>query len=445
MGMGLALVMALWITMVFDPHWLVMARTGAGIVLKLPVLLNAALLLFLLFGLIENVKVRERWQWNLPFLAYVFAGAMTLPTTINAGRVRDVLIGLLTWWVLMVGTIAFMRTVKRAETLLLIYAFQFLWWGVWGATRGNVGWHTTLANFDDFGAVNVCGVALCYFLAVASPNRKLRWLLYAAMGLSAIGVIASFARGAFLAMCFVFLVIWIRSPNKLRTFGAGVGAAVVMVIAILVLFDEGFFMAEIMSTFEEGVQEGTGAERWLLWGAAWRIFLENPLFGAGPSNWGAFGASFFQYGDLGGRFVNPGAMYNMSLHNLYLTTLAELGVVGALALIWILVDYFRRNAALRSEAAQRRWRAFGGRLSLKHISLGLESAMVAFLVNAVFYPMTGNHAFYTLIGLNLLLHGLAVRGAPAEPRGPSFHSRRRHPTIVSRAVPIASQRFDGMV
>jgi hypothetical protein len=109
----------------------------------------------------------------------------------------------------------------------------------------------------------------------------------------------------------------------------------------------------------------------------------------------------------------------MSLHNLYVTTLSELGIVGCVALIWILVDFWRRNAALRSDAAERRWHELGGRLKLHPVALGLEAAMVAFLVNALFYSMMGLHWFYTMLAVNLLLHAIAVR------QPPPLRSRRR--------------------
>jgi O-antigen ligase len=288
-----------------------------------------------------------------------------------------------------------------------------------------------LSNYDAFGAINVGGLAICYFLALASPTAKYRGLMYLSAAVCTFGVVASFARGAVLATGVCFLIVWIRSPHKVRTFFAGIGVGIIVLLGSSLLFDEGFFWAEIMSTFEEGASEGTGGERMILWRAAWRVFLEQPLFGAGPRNWGVFAASLFEQGDIQGVYANPGALYNMSLHSLYMTTLSELGIVGSIALIWIIVDYFRRNAALRTEAAQRRWEALGGRFALKGISLGLEAAMVAFLVNAAFYSLLVIHWFYTMLALNLMLHSLAVRAAPVDARIARSRSFRRPSPVTN--------------
>jgi O-antigen ligase len=426
--------MVLWVTLVFDPHWWLAAH-GPAIILKLPVLLLVGLLVVLMFGVPNNPVWKKQWQWYAPFLMYILAGAITLPVVINAGYAREALQGQLLWWAFIVGTVALVDTVKRAETLLVLYAFQFLWWGAWGGKMGLVQWHTVLSNYDAFGAINVGGLAICYFLALASPIGRFRLLMYVATGLCTLGIVASFARGAVLATAAVYAIIWIRSPNKVRTLFAGIGVGIIVAVASTLLFDEGFFVAEIMSTFEEGTSEGTGEERWILWGAAWRVFQEHPLFGAGPRNWGVFGSTFFDVGELGRQYANPGALYNMSLHSLYMTTLSELGLFGSFALLWIIVDYFRRNAALRTEAAQQRWQMLGGRFNLKHISLGLESAMVAFMVNAAFYSMLVIHWFFTMLALNLVLHSIAVRGASSSERAAPARPMRQPPRAIATPPP----------
>jgi O-antigen ligase len=260
-----------------------------------------------------------------------------------------------------------------------------------------------------------------------------------ALALCTLGVVASFARGAFLALGFVFLTVWLRSKQKVRTLLAGVVIGLIVLVASSVLFDEGVFWAEIMSVFEEGTTEGTGEDRWILWGAAWRVFLEKPVFGAGPGHWGVDAAGLFQPGELGGMYSNPGAFYDRSLHNLYMTTLSELGIVGSIALVWIVVSYFRRNAALRSEAAERVWASLGGRLKLRPLSFGLDAAMVAFLVNAAIYHMTDTHWLFTMLALNLMLHTLSA--SPIEPRLSSKRSHRqrlqRRPAANPPGTPVA--------
>lgn len=425
MGFALAVLMSLWVVLITDVNW-ILAVHGPDILFRLQVFLMWGLLLILVLGVPNNPEWRKRWQWYTPFLLYVFPAVVTLSSVANPELAREGVQTLMLWWAVIVGTTALLDNVRRVETLLVMYALQFIWWGMWGAKSGAVYWHNSLSNYDGFGSINVGGMAFCYFLAMASPTPRFRWLMYLTTGICALGVVASFARGAVLAAAILFLIIWLRSPNKGKTFVAGVGAAVLVMIATSVLFDEGFFWAEIMSTFEEGVDEGTGAHRWTIWGAAWRVFLEHPVFGAGQHHWGVVASSIIDLNELGEGFaVNPAALNRLSLHNLYMTTLSELGTIGSIALLWILVDYFRRNRALRTEAAQRHWQAMGGRFKLKHVSLGLESMMIAFLVNAAFYSMMVIHWFYTMLALNLVLHALVVRGAAREQKAASLPAHRR--------------------
>jgi O-antigen ligase len=427
-GLPLFLLYGAWIMQTFDVHWLLAAH-GPDAVVKIAVLLLGGLLLTLALGVPGKVQWSRRWQWSAPFLLYILAGAATLPFVANKLDARITLQVLLFWWTLIVGTVTLIGTARRAELLVLLYGLQFLWFALWGASTGLVPWHPTLSNHDGFGAVAVGGIGFCYYLAMATPKKRTRWTMYVAAALCAFGVISSFARGAFLAAVLVFGVVWLRSPHKGRTLVFAVLGCLVMMGAATLLFGDGVFIAEIRSIFEEGTTEGTGEDRWILWGAAWQVFLDRPVFGAGVRNWGAVAAGLFQQGELGGMYANPGALYNMALHNLYMTTLSELGLVGTFALVWLIVDYFRRNAALRTPEAQRAWAENGGTVNLRAVSLGLEAAMIGFLLNAGLYSMMVIHWFYTMIALNLVLHSVAVRLVPAAHRTLERRGMLRDPRI----------------
>lgn len=412
------LLAGLWILILFDPQWL-LAAYGLSPALKLPVLLFALLLLTLILGVPVTRAWSKRWIWFAPFLAYIACGAVTLPWAGNNGYARQALQLLLLYWTLIVATVALTDSVKRIEQLLYLYGFQFLWWGLWASMTGLVYWHFALNNYDGYGAFAVGGLGICYFLAMATTDARFRKLMYFTAALCALGVVASFARGAFLAAAALFVVIWLRSPKKGSTLVFAVVGAVVVIFAAEKLHPENSFWAEIMSTFEEGTDEGTGEDRWELWMAALEVYKQNPVFGVGPRNFGVFASEYFKPGDIGGMYANnPRILYDRSVHSLYFTTLAELGTMGMLALIWIVVDFWRRNRALRTEAAQRAWSAMGGKFMLKPVALGLEASMVAFLTTAAIYPMAGIHWFYTMLAVNLILHQrIKKTGAfPARPR-----------------------------
>ena len=92
---------------------------------------------------------------------------------------------------------------------------------------------------------------------------------------------------------------------------------------------------------------------------------------------------------------------------------------------WMLWDFFRRNRALRRPARVQLWTATsGGLLDLRYVSLGLESAMIGFLLTSYFYNQIFDiNWFYTLLTLNALLFHLTrpngrTAPVPVRARGP---------------------------
>ena len=359
--LGVKLALLIWVLMLFDPHWLVARNGGPSVVLKLPVMVYLGLIGLLLFEIPGRPVLRQRWHWFAPILLYVLVGVVTTPFAVNNGFAREVLQEMLLVWVMMTTTVALVNGARRTEQLFLMYGLAFLWFGLWGARTGFIRWHHVLSNQDGFGAFMVLGLGFCSFMAMAAEKGRFRHLMRLAAAVAIVGVVASFARGAFLAAIAVFGVVFLRSNRKGMTLLAGL-AAVVLIIAAAEIIHPGMFWLEMQSAFSEGTEEGTGEDRWELWMAAVEVFWQRPIFGVGFSNFGPFAASYFAEGDVGGRYsLNVGGLYNRSLHSLYFQTLSETGIVGSGAFIWILVDFWRRNKVLRTAAAQEYWRRLGAR------------------------------------------------------------------------------------
>ncbi len=99
-----------------------------------------------------------------------------------------------------------------------------------------------------------------------------------------------------------------------------------LIIGVLVLV-VGLFGAVLMLGGDQSLMRGVGLTsqeeltngRLHFWGAAWKIFLDHPIFGAGLD---AFSAAFTRYDSWNGIFRIERA------HNDYLQTLADGGIVG---------------------------------------------------------------------------------------------------------------------
>jgi hypothetical protein len=118
---------------------------------------------------------------------------------------------------------------------------------------------------------------------------------------------------------------------------------------------------------------------------------------------------------LGKYALNHWFIYGRVLHSIHMEILVEFGLVGFATYIWMLVDFWKRNVALRSKRLTVAWaRATGGQLDLQNISLGLEGAMIAFLLTGFFYDQLFVHWLYSLLIMNAVLHAAAQRAARAQ-------------------------------
>jgi len=428
------LLAALWLVTLYDPQWNLAAR-GYPIFLKLPVFLLVAVGISLAISAVSVPGFTRRWTWYLPLLLFILVSLVSGYFAPDARYVERELTQLTVYWTLVVGAVALVDTPRRSTLLLLAYGVQFTWWGLWGVVvdRGGVSWHPVLANYDGFGAFMVIGAGFCAFLALAADGKWIRRALMLTAGLCLVGVVASFARGAFLAAVAVGLAAWWRSPNKGTALLAGVVGVITFGVAASLLFGDAYWSE--METILQGTQEETGEDRWVMWSAGWEVFVNHPILGAGPGNWGVRATEIFRPGELGGQYTyNVIDLYDRELHNDYMTILAEVGILGISLFIWLLIDFWRRNRDLRTGHAEEVWRQLGGRLDLHYVALGLEAAMVGWMAAAFFYSLAGTHWLFTILGLNLVLHSIVSRASPGD-RGPRSGPPRRG---VRRPSPAGS-------
>jgi O-antigen ligase len=426
-GFAVLYVYVAWAMTLFDLHFFL----GSMIAPPLGQLGSLVFVPLILMMVVQGpaiLAVEQRWVWYPPFLMLLVTAISGFFTAINVGNVREVVQPLLIYYVLALATLMYIRTARHAVPIILMFCWQFAWWAISARTSGMVQWHGTLGNYDSFGGLMVQGTGICVWFGMAARAKRLRWFLFGLAGYCVMGVVASNARGAFLSLIALAALIWLRSPRKLATAAAGAVAAVIVVVAAQLLFEGGTFWTEIQSVFTEGTSEGTGGSRWILWGAAFRIFKQQPILGVGAGNVGVFGAQFFHVGEVPG-YENPGMLYGLDLHNSYMTVLSELGVVGIGAFIWLLVDFHLRNRAMRTPAAAQRWAALtGGKFDLRYLALGLEAANIANMLSGLFYSSLYHHWFYTVWAANRMLWAVTrpEMGPPAAPQAaPAVSGRRR--------------------
>lgn len=415
----------LWVVMSTSLHrWL--ADRGPHITAMhsaIPVLM-VPMIVLILFHLPTRLGI-SRAVGLIPILGLIVVGALAINQPLPPGWCPhpwwpypglgiDSLKILAQLYVLGLGTVMFINTPRRMLTLLILYVGQYWWWGWHSGATGAVWWHPNFANFDDYAGLVVYGLPLCLGFGLAAKAPFYKWSGLFLGAFCALAVVTSFARGAILSAAVVGILFWIRSPrqHRLRVGLAVLVGTVSFLVSSAVLHPGGGMATEIRSVFTEGKDEGTGQDRWELWTAAIKVWKSHPLIGVGPRQTGAIASHMTRDGEMeltGHYGEEPWRLHSRAIHNSWVQLLAEFGVIGTGFMLWLFVDFWRRNARLRQQDAIRHWaRLTKGRFRLDLLALGLEGAMVGIIATGMFYNFLFSEWLYAAMILNVTLHLVAV-------------------------------------
>jgi O-antigen ligase len=180
---------------------------------------------------------------------------------------------------------------------------------------------------NDLGRLYAIAYALLLFTWAEAKDLPLRWMLLAAAGATAVALVLTFSRGAFveLAVVSALYVLWRRS-FRTAVFAA-LAAVVVLALAPAAVYErlatgEGAGMNAISAGRVDG-----------LWLPLLPGVLQHPLFGNG--------ISAILWSDAMRRGAAQGVIPATHPHNAYLEALLDMGIVGTVLLCAYFVHVFR--------------------------------------------------------------------------------------------------------
>lgn len=225
------------------------------------------------------------------------------------------------------------------KTLTLIVKF---WVGVsvyialFAMTHAGHGPGSFVTDENDAALFLLTGLPFAYFIAQESGLTALKkWLLYAAVGVIVMGIIATQSRGGFVGLVAVICgLIW-YSRRRLRSI-----LVIGLLAAVILPFVPQSYVAQIVSI--NNTHDPTRLSREHLWRVAWVMFKANPILGVGPGNYPWRVPEYEKYVHDSMSYKSHGGRV---AHSLYFTLLPELGLLGValyFPIVYVAVRICRR-------------------------------------------------------------------------------------------------------
>jgi putative inorganic carbon (HCO3(-)) transporter len=289
--------------------------------------------------------------------------------------------------------VAAIREIKQIKILVLLMALSTILVDVsfWLSTRGrdfsHFSYDTRDAGVLGYAGVNGFGAyvaQMIVFLFALYAFEKRKSVRLTILGLNAIGIyclIYSFSRGAYLAFAISMVFLALFRERKILV-------GLLIVVIGWQVFLPTAAQERISMTYQknEGLDK-SAEERVEIWQDAWKLFTNHPVFGVGLET--------YEYLN---RVSAEGHGYFGDTHDYYLKVMAETGILGLLAFLWLLGVIFREG-----------WRLFRTAEDgfLKSLGLGFAALMVC----AIILNLFGDRWTYLQVdGVLWVLLGCVVSG-----------------------------------
>lgn len=333
---------------------------------------DLALFSLALISILTAVSCSRNRSFNslsqiLPVLVFLVASGLSIFVSEDVGRSALLSTPLLPAALLFFLIAGYFDYLKYIRILYLTFSIvvlglaSMLLWAVWcninmspSAWVSDVGSPIMVVKNDVTFLALVTPLSLALLYLKPRSISGIVTMLSILMGIAVIGIFQS--RVAMLTMvtsvtCFFALI----RPR--------IGLVCCISVLFLILLIDGFMGFPLIERF---IRHWDGTGRIPLWLSAWEMFLDAPFFGHGPHTFVLFYNSYLQDLDLPYWLFVDSRVVPWA-HNLYLEVLAEQGIVGFMALGFLLASgmsaawNFRRS--ISSEVRILGYGAFAGLLS----------------------------------------------------------------------------------
>jgi len=369
-------------------------------VLRLPTITVILLALSIAFSGVLLFREKQ----TVLFLAILGLMVIHGPIAVNNYWALMVFLSMVMNFIVYLGLIRYVDDQEKYDRLLKIWIWVHVFLAVIGIVKKGKGIGGFLADENDLCMTLNMIIPISFFLAMGASGKKKTYYILLA-GLFLFVVILSESRGGFVGLLAAFIYCWLRTKKKVLTaFIIGVLALFAAVVAPPTYWDE------VRSITEEGTQKGTGEERVYTWGIGWHMFLDNPILGVGQGNF----PYVFQKYELevtgSDEPFHGRSVAGREAHSIYFTMLPELGIIGTGIIIGMIIYTFKDLKTIRFRSSQRENKGSKPILNNNYfLGLGLEGALVSYLVSGAFISILYYPNLWILMGFVISLRKIVIR------------------------------------
>jgi O-antigen ligase len=272
-----------------------------------------------------------------------------------------------------------------------------------GALSG--GW---FGNGEDLGLGMVVVWPIAGYVLLAQKKRLYKLGMFGIFLLILLAILFCGSRGALVGASMVAFAAWAKRPNLKAA------ALMVLVLVPAVIYVMPTANMDRMRSAENYESDTTASHRILLWKAGMRMFPDYPILGVGPSNYALIRMTDYSQDD-----PHPTPTVQ---HNTFVEALTELGSLGMLCFLALIVLLLRLNAKTRRLLLES---GAGAKESYEYcLALGLDLALVGFLSAGFFHSSLFYPHLWVLLGLSVGLHTACAKKHLAAATAPRLAEQR---------------------
>jgi O-antigen ligase len=331
----------------------------------------------------------------------LFMMGYTLSATVNSRSMWNIFKLFLLYGTYHILIISSVKSTDQLILLIDIWLASMAYSCLHGILQGGLIWSSQwLHDENQFAVMCTTGLPFAFFLFGQKQAMVKKACYLICMAVFSLGIVFSLSRGGFVAAFATLALIWANTQKKLRNL---ILFALIAISAIPLIPSQFLDEAREVAT---DAQKGGPGERFYLWKLTGHMFLDHPLLGVGPANYGVYFPKYDQMAEK--RESGTGLTwdgYPYVAHSTPLSFLCETGIAGSILVILLQVTLYQNYRRSRNPllAAPGKDPADVPAGLLRTCSLACIIAQAGYWVGSLFLTLTIYPFFWILVPISVVI------------------------------------------